>query len=195
MRKKLRSSDFKTASHDHCNYRVIADSLDGIITVSKDVSVPGCYKKTHFNEYALPYKEISDIIRNGNSLYYVVYSDCYMSHGRYHAAAYACFIYSPTKKAVREYIMDGRKVVHGYGDGRCINCIMEVNKMHPYEITQVFNQVLPNTGRYDEDRYFASYIKDFPECVNPAYIEELCREYEAKYHESVDAWKYAVVVK
>ena len=64
--------------------------------------------------------------------------------------------------------------------------------MHPYEITLMINQGLRREDKLDENKYRASYRKDYSGVMNPAFIDELCIEHEKRYGESVDAWKEAM---
>lgn len=174
---------FKTASHH--GYTATTNEIEGILTTLENISLPTPFVKSHLNKWILSYTDVMDIIKNGKNLYYIVYSNC-CGH---HATAYAKIFYANSKEAVKEHVMKGYKAARGYGRGRCINCILEVSKMHPYEISKILNSVLPYKDKIDENRWYASYRKDYPGVMNPACIEEMCTEYEKKYGESVDAWK------
>jgi len=181
--------NFKTAYEHH--FDATTEKIKDISLAAANIPVSAIYEKGYAGKYTLPYNGIIDLINKGSDLYYVVSTDCHYDHGghKYHTSSFASLLIAKTKKSVKEYVMRGRKPARGYGDGRCINCVMEVSKMHPYEIAKMLNIALPYENRLDADKWYASYRKDYPGVMNPACIEEMCREYEKKYGESVDAWK------
>ncbi len=180
--------NFKTAYR--VDYNVTHKEIKDIISLSKDVSLPLPFIRSSSYRYTLPYDNLFDIINSGKGLYYVVYSDCYWNgkeRGEYCVSSHAEIIHAKSQKAVREYVMKGTRTRRGLGDGRCVNCLMEISKMHPYEIAQMLNASFPHLT--DEDRWYASYCKEYPSYINNAYIQELCEQYQIKYGETVDAWK------
>ncbi len=187
---KTKIRNFKTSSNPE--YIAAPNEIKEIKTTTRDIPLPAPFLEYRPNRWALPYTYITDIIKNGRKLYYIVFSNCHYDHGNheYRKVSYSAIYYGNSKKEVKEFVMKGFRAAKGFGDGRCINCILEINKMHPYEITKMLNAGhFLNEDKLDTDKWYASFRKDYPGVMNPACIKEMCREYEEKYGESVDAWK------
>ena len=185
--------NFKTAYFEKPSFGAILNEIF-ITNISEDVSLSEPFTKVSYttDKWKLTYNNVIDLIRNGKKVYYVVYSDCSNNSGRYRQYSYASLVYSKSKKDVRNYIMRNHKAARGFGNGRCINCLLELSEMHPYEVTLMLNSSLSREDKLDDNKYRASYRKDYPGVMNPAFIDELCAEHEKEYGESVDAWKEAL---
>ena len=185
----MKGRNFKTAYSP--DYIATSTEITGITPISREISLPTPFIKDYSNKWKLPYSDIIDIIKNGIHLYYVVYSNCHYDHVRheYHVVSHSVIIYGNSKKSIKEYIMKGHRAARGYADGRCVNCIFEIATMHPYEIAKMLNTSPSFKDSVDEEKWYPSYCKDYPGVLSPVFIEEICREYEKKYGESVDAWK------
>lgn len=191
--------NFKTAYFES-GFRVTLKEIF-ITNISEDNSLPEPFVEAEhtINKWKLTYSNVLDIIKNGKKVYYIVYSDCRMTNrgrwgqpGKYRKSSYAALFYSKSKKAVRDHVMKNNTAARGFGNGRCINCLLELSEMHPYEVTLMLNSSLSREDKLDDNKYRASYRKDYPGVMNPAFIDELCAEHEKEYGESVDAWKEAL---
>ena len=96
------------------------------------------YQPWGCNDITIKFDSIEDLIAKGKKLYYARYEDCRSHiHGRDYTD-YSGLYFAKSQKEVREHIAS-RNIRHGNSDGRVINCIIEVCKMHPYEVARMLN--------------------------------------------------------
>ena len=137
--------------------------LKGIKAFPRNLSLPSPFVKDYAHEWVLPYNDIFDIVRNGKHLYYVMYSDCHYNNGRkeYVRHSHSEIVYASSQKEARKFAMDGHEAARGFGDGRCVNCLLEISKMHPYEIACIINSASQDSDKIDADKWYASYCEEF----------------------------------
>ena len=117
---------------------------------------PG-YVKSLSTSAVVKFDSIEDLISKGKKLYYARYEDCRTHiHGRDYTD-YSGLYFARSQKEVREHIAS-RNIRHGSSDGRVVNCIIEVCKMHPYQVAQMLNAKIVGE-RYDEQQYFNDYYE------------------------------------
>lgn len=112
------------------------------------------------NEDFISFKDITDLIKHGRHIYYVVYNDCRRHIHGYDNTQYSMLIRAKSKEEVRRRILRGKRIAHGNGEGRSIGCIIELEKMDLYEAAEMFNSGVRNhEQKIDERLYLEKHLK------------------------------------